>query len=529
MIRIRQVKVDILSNENDLLKKISKILNCKIEDIKEYKIIKKSLDARDKNNFMFIYTVDVKIENENKILSKLKSKDIFLTPKEEYEFKITGTTPVKHRPIIVGAGPSGLFLSYMLSKYGYKPLIIEQGEKIEERVKTVEEFWNNKKLNIKSNIQFGEGGAGTFSDGKLNTLVKDKRFLQKKVFEIFVECGAPKEILYENKPHIGTDLLRNVIINLRNKIISMGGEFRFNSKLTDISIYNNKIVNITINDEEIIDCESLFLCIGHSARDTFFLLHEKNINMKNKPFAVGVRIEHNKEDINNAMFYKNYPKILGEASYNLTYHYNDRAIYSFCMCPGGYVVNASSEENRLVVNGMSNYKRETDVSNSAIVVTVDEKDYGSNLFDGIKFQRDLEEKAYNALNGDIPIQRYIDFKNNITTKDFGKIKPLVKGNYGFYNLNKILPHYITSSIVEGIEAFSKKIENFNHDDSILLGVETRTSSPVTIIRDENGMSNIYGIYPVGEGAGYAGGITTSAMDGIRQAEKYASIYKASMI
>ena len=412
----------------------------------------------------------------------------------------------------------------MLSEYGYKPLLLERGEKIEDRVKTVNNFWEDNILNEESNVQFGEGGAGTFSDGKLNTLVKDKYFRMKKIFEIFIECGAPESIIYDYKPHIGTDLLREVVINMRNKIISMGGEFRYNTKLTDLIIKDNKIEGIIVNNNEEIKTNYLFLAIGHSARDTYEVLHEKGIEMKSKPFAVGVRIEHRQVDINKSL-YKEYYDKLGPASYKLTYSTKDqRGVYSFCMCPGGYVVNASSEKNRLAINGMSNYKRDSKVANSALVVSVTPKDYGEDLFDGVKFQRQLEEKAYELGNGKIPVQKYIDFINNKETKEF-EFLPLTKGSYKSSNLNLLLPDFISNSIKEAMPEFKKHISCFDKNDSILLGIESRTSSPITILRNEEGESNIKGIYPVGEGAGYSGGITTSAMDALKQVEKFVKKYK----
>ena len=515
MIRIRDIKVNINDNLDDVLKRK---YNC----IKNYNIVKESLDAR--KEIIFVYTVDVEVLDEEKFLKKYKSEKIFKTSIEEYNFTITGENIIKSRPIIVGSGPAGLFLGYMLSKYGYRPIIIERGEKIEDRIKTVEEFWETNKLNENSNVQFGEGGAGTFSDGKLNTLVKDKLFRGKKVFEIFVECGAPKEIMYSYKPHIGTDILRNVVINMRNKIISYGGEFRYNTKLTNINIKNNNVYEIEVNNNEIIKCDYLFLAVGHSARDTFKLLNEKGLNMKSKPFAVGLRIEHKQEDINKSLYKENYDK-LGPASYKLTYTTKEnRGVYSFCMCPGGYVVNASSEKNRLVVNGMSNYKRDTKVANSALVVSITPKDYGEELFDGMHFQEKLEEQAYKIGNGLIPCQTLKDFIKNKKTSNF-EFEPLTKGNYTSSNLNDLLPKYISDSIKEAIPYFKKQINCFDNDNSILLGIESRTSSPITIIRDEFGESNIKGIYPVGEGAGYSGGITTSAMDALKQAENFSKAYK----
>ena len=515
MIRIRQVKLSIDKGYDDLVLKVSKLLRVDKSSIKNIKYIKQSIDARDKNNILYVYELDVECLSEDIVLKRVKSKDIFKSISSEYTFPKTNNLDKKI--VIVGSGPAGLFCSYILAENGYKPIIIERGEQIEERINSVEEFWNTNKLNINSNVQFGEGGAGTFSDGKLNTLIKDKRNLGKKVFSIFVENGAPEEIMYSSHPHIGTDRLREVIVNIRNKIISMGGEFLFNSKLTDIEIENNKVKSITINDKDIIPCDSLVLAIGHSARDTFEMLIDKGLDMKAKPFAVGVRIEHPQEMINKSQYGENYKK-LPPANYKLTYTTkNGRGVYSFCMCPGGYVVNASSEENRLVVNGMSNYKRDSKNANSALVVTVSPKDFGENPLDGVKFQRNLESAAYKIGNGNIPVQLYEDFKDNKTTEKL-EFDTCIKGNYKFSNLNEILPEYISESLKEAIPNFGKKIKGYDRSDAILLGVESRTSSPIKIIRNEEGLSNIDGIYPCGEGAGYAGGITTSAIDGIKIAE-----------
>ena len=526
MIRIRQIKINIENNQEiTLTKKISRILNLQTKNI-EYNIVKKSLDARKKDNLVYVYEVDVKVDNEDKILSKTHSQNIFKAPIEKYQFNITGTKVLKTRPIIVGSGPAGLFCALLLAENGYKPLVIERGEKIEDRVKSVEKFWKTGKLNANSNVQFGEGGAGTFSDGKLNTLVKDKKSRGKKVFEIFVENGAPKEILYENKPHIGTDLLRNVIINIRNKIISMGGEIRYNTTLTNIITSNNRLEKIELNHKEVLSCNMLILAIGHSARDTFEMLYKNNLNMKAKPFAVGIRVEHSQEMINISQYGEKYYKLLPPASYKLTYQTkNKRGVYSFCMCPGGYVVNASSENNMLAINGMSNHKRDTKNANSALVVTISPKDFGDHPLDGIRFQRELEKKAFSLGKGKIPLQLYKDFKENKKTVKLGEIKPSTKGEYELTNLNDLFPEYINKSLKEGIDYFENKIKGFSNDNTILLGVESRTSSPVKIERDELGNSNIQGIYPCGEGAGYAGGITTSAIDGIKAAENISTIYK----
>ena len=515
MLRIRDVKINVKdNNDNHIKRKIEKLINSKINS---FHIVKKSIDAR--KELMFVYTFDIEVDNEEKVLKN--NKNIIKTPNEEYIFNVLGKEELKSRPVIVGTGPAGLFLGYFLSKYGYKPIIIERGEKIENRIKTVDKFWKDNILNENSNPIFGEGGAGTFSDGKLNTLVKDKFNRIREVFNIFISAGAPKEIIYENKPHIGTDKLREVVINLRNKIINYGGEFRYNTCLTDFVIKNNRIEEIIVNNSEKIKTNYVFLAIGHSARDTYYMLNKNNIDMKSKPFAVGVRIIHKEEKISKDLYKDDY-KLLPPASYKLTYNTKDgRGVYSFCMCPGGYVINASSQNGLLSINGMSDYKRDSSFSNSAIVVTVNSDDYGNKLFDGLKFQEELERKAFNLGEGSIPTQKYEDFLNKKVSKVTCNG---IKGSYIEKDLNLLLPEYISNSIKEAMPEFKKQIKSFD-EDAIILGVESRTSSPLTILRNENGESNIEGIYPVGEGAGYSGGITTSALDGIKQAENFAKRFK----
>ena len=526
MIRIRQVKIPIRNDNNDfIIKKISNILKINKDDITSFNIVKKSIDARDKNNILYVYEFDVEVVLEDKIINKNKSKDIFITPDEEYTYPVPGKEKLTNNITIVGSGPSGLFCAYLLAEMGYKVTVIEQGERMEERIKTVDKFFETNELNELSNVQFGEGGAGTFSDGKLNTLVKDKMFRGKKVFEIFIENGAPEEIMYLQKPHIGTDILRKVIINMRNKIISMGGEFLYNTKLTDLVIKDKKLVEIELNNKDRIKCNNLVLAIGHSARDTFYMLNKHDLEMMSKPFAVGFRIEHPQDMINKSQYGENY-KYLPPASYKLTYQASTgRGVYSFCMCPGGFVVNASSEKNRLVVNGMSNYKRDEKNSNSAIVVTINNKDFGEELFAGVEYQRKLEEKAYNIGKGFIPIQLYRDYIENKETTKLGKIIPNTKGSYTFSNLNDIFSKEINDSIKEAMSNFGKKIKGFDREDAVFLGVESRTSSPIIIKRNEKLESNILGIYPCGEGAGYAGGITTAAIDGIKVAEELIKKYQ----
>lgn len=518
MIRISQIKVPIKENTRDrIVSECCKRLRIKQNDIEDYKINKKSIDARKKPDLFYVYELDLVVKDEESILKH--NKNIRKTPKENYKFEILGSKKLNHRPIIVGSGPCGLFCSYFLAEAGYNPLIVERGEKIEDREKSIERFFETGVLDPNSNIQFGEGGAGTFSDGKLNTLVKDKKYRQKRIFEILVENGAPEEILYEGKPHIGTDILRNVIKNIRNKIISMGGDFLFNTTLTDINISDGELVSVVLNNDREVETDILVLALGHSARDTFKILYEKGINITSKPFAVGVRVQHLQQDIDRSQYGEENLKFIGKASYKLTYQTkNKRGVYTFCMCPGGYVLNASSEKGHLAVNGMSNHERESENANSAVIVTVSKRDYGEGPLDGIRYQRLLEEKAFKLGNGAIPIQTLGDFKLNKETDELGKIKPVIKGQYKYSNLRDVFSSEISSSIIEAMNYFDHKIAGFGSDDVILAAVESRTSSPIRIIRDDDLESNIEGIYPAGEGAGYAGGITSAAIDGVKVAE-----------
>src|SRR5574344_78528 len=521
MIRVRQIKINI--NEDILLnikKKCVYKLHIRFDDILEVNINKRSIDARNKPTIYYIYEVDLKVRDESIII---ESNDIVKVTPEEFKFNIEGTLKL-NKLVIVGMGPAGLFAGYILSKYGYKPLIIERGRKVEDRINDVNKFFETGVLDITSNVQFGEGGAGTFSDGKLNTMVKDPLNICKKVFEIFVENGAPSEIMYDSKPHIGTDLLRKVVKNIREKIIAFGGEIRYETCLTDIKVNNNKLESIIINNKEEIPCDVLLLAPGHSARDTFEMLNKK-IYMEPKPFAVGVRIMHPQKMIDESQYGMVNEK-LGPGSYTLKYTTKDqRGVYTFCMCPGGYVVNSSSEQNMLSINGMSNYKRDTSNANSAIIVTITPDDFGHNPLDGIYFQQELERKAFDIGNGKIPVQLYKDFKLNKISTSFKSVKPIFKGDYTFANINQIFPNYINKSLIEGIDSFRTKIRNYNMDDAIIAAVESRTSSPIRIVRDELGQSSIQGIYPCGEGAGYSGGITSSAMDGIKVSLNIAKKYK----
>ena len=519
MIRIRQISVSILNDQPKVIKeKIAKKLHISVADIITWQIYKKSIDARNKKNILYKYEVNVSCKEENKILKKNQDPDILFVGPEEYVFPLKGKEKLNTPIVVVGSGPAGLFAAYLLALEGYKPIVIERGESMEKRILTVNSFWQKGHLNLQSNVQFGEGGAGTFSDGKLNTQVGDHNYRGKKILETFVQFGAPKDILYLQKPHIGTDVLRKVIVNLRNAIIKMGGKFYYETCLTNIFTERNRLCKIELNHEKIMDCEHLVLAIGHSARDTFSVLYDQNVQMQAKPFAVGVRVEHPQAFINESQ-YGDFASLLPPATYKLTYQAsNHRGVYSFCMCPGGYVINASSTKDGLAIKGMSNRNRDSKNANSALVVTVTPNDFGFHPLDGMKFQETLEKKAKQIGNGGIPLQLYKDYKKNQTSIKFGTIKPEMKGKFTFANLNQIFPSYINCALKEAIAHFGTKIEHFDCDDMILSGVESRTSSPVRITRDENFEATIQGIYPCGEGAGYAGGIMTAAMDGLKVAE-----------
>lgn len=516
MIRIRQIKIEALTNSKEKLKeKIARKLRINPNEIKSFSIYRQSIDARNKESIFFVYEVNVEVKNEEKILKNQNDKDIFPSKEETYTFK--SNKKLKQPPIIVGSGPSGLFAALILAENNNPPIIIERGEKIEERIEKVTTFWEKGRLDESSNVQFGEGGAGTFSDGKLNTLIRNQENRMTKVFETFVRFGAPKEILYSYKPHIGTDILREVIIKMREYIKSLGGVFLYKTCLTDLCIENKVLKGVIVNHEKYLPCKHLILAIGHSARDTFKLLYDKKVDMTSKAFAVGVRVIHAQEKIDASLVGEKYKKTLSPATYKLTHTcQNKRGVYSFCMCPGGYVVNASSQKGALAINGMSNYKRDSGYANSALVVTVDENDFGPHPLDGMAFQNKLEKKAFLIGKGNIPCQTLKDFKEQKSEEKM-TIEG-IKGAYTFADLNTLFPEEITKSLKEAFPFFEKKIKNFAEDKTILAGVESRTSSPVRIIRNKKYESNIIGIFPTGEGAGYAGGITSSAVDGIKVAE-----------
>lgn len=526
MIRITQMKLPITHTEEQLQKKIAKTLRIGNQPF-TYEIHKQSLDARHKDDKKFVYTVDVKIENESRIVKKVHDKNVMLTARKEYHFPSPGSEKLTYRPVVVGSGPAGLFCAWYLAKAGYCPIVLERGEEADKRQKTVENFWKNGILDPDSNVQFGEGGAGTFSDGKLNTLVKDPYGRGKEVLSRFVEAGAPSEILYQQKPHLGTDQLIGIVQFLRHQIEKMGGTFRFRSTVTDLSIKDSCLDAVIVNEQERIPAEVCVFAPGHSARDTFAMLARHDIYMEPKSFAVGVRVEHPQTMINQDLYGEKENKLLGAASYKVTHTLeNGRGVYSFCMCPGGYVVNASSEEGMLAVNGMSYQARDSRNANSAIIVTVNSSDFPEKgALGGIALQRKLEKAAWKAGNGKVPVQLFGDYCQKRKSTQLGDIVPCIKGDYTFGDVRSIFPEEIGDSIEAGIHAFGKKLSGFDRPDALLEGIESRTSSPVRIVREAKKLtSNIEGIYPCGEGAGYAGGITSAAMDGIKVAEAIAEIY-----
>lgn len=532
MIQISQLKLNIEHTDEDLRLKIIKTLKINPGDLIRYKIIKKSIEARKKKEISYVYNVEAELKEEEKLKKKLSTiSGVTFGKKPAYDFIPGGTKKLTHPPVIAGLGPAGLFCGLMLARSGYRPIIIERGDHVDNRLKAVESFWAGNGLDTESNVQFGEGGAGTFSDGKLNTMVKDASGRNRKVLEVLVENGAPEEILYLNKPHIGTNHLRDVVKGIREEIISLGGQVRFRTALTDILTEGNKVTGIELNHGEILPCEVLVLAIGHSARDTFELLNKKKMNLTSKSFAIGVRIEHPQILINKNQ-YGDYHSKLPAADYKLTYNASTgRSIYSFCMCPGGFVVNSSSEQGGIAVNGMSNHERDEINANSALIVTVTPKDFPvvdkeREALAGVEFQRIWERKAYKEGKGLIPVQLFKDLCNNKESDKIGHIIPNLKGDYTLANLNNCLPDYIVHTLIEGIQAFDKFIPGFADMEAPLSGVETRTSSPLRIERDENFQSNVDGIYPCGEGAGYAGGITSAAMDGIKVYEAIGSLFKA---
>ena len=549
-IRLKDIKISAESlNESEeyiiLKEKIVKNLKADQKIIDKFVIFRKSPDLREKGNPFFVYTIDVKINSKildphihknSKIEIINKIENIYDTHIKNMKKIMTKRHNLNYRPVVVGFGPAGMFAALVLTEIGVAPIVLERGEKIEERALTIDKFNKLGKLNTQSNIQFGEGGAGTFSDGKLNSLIKDKDTAGRFVLETFVKFGAPQEILYKNKPHIGTDILRKVIKNIREYIIMKGAELHFNTKMTGFERQGNKITAVIAertndaNEKLVFETDTLFIAIGHSSRDTFEYLKNQNVNMEKKPFSVGVRIEHLQSIIDLSQYSTKSDlmrKLNGAADYKLSHQAaNGRGVYTFCMCPGGYVVNASSEEGRLVTNGMSNFARNGENANSALLVGVTPEDFPEdNVLAGMEFQRKIEENAFIAggKNWKAPCQLVGDFiQNRISTK-LGNVEPTFSSGYTFADINSILPTQISEALKEGIASFGRKINGFDACDAVLTGCETRSSSPVRILRDENAESkNVKGLYPIGEGAGYAGGILSAGTDGIKSIEKWLS-------
>ncbi len=555
-IRLSSVKVEIDKNsEPELKTKIAKVLKIKESEIVSFKPSKLSIDARKKSEIRYVYSFDIKLKNEIAFLKHYKGNDVSRIEQNKYnpfpgtdlreQIDFGNKRTDADRPIIAGMGPAGLFCGLFLARAGLKPIILERGEDVDNRIKSVENFWDTGELNASSNVQFGEGGAGTFSDGKLNTLIRDSAGRIRAVYEEFVEHGAAPDILYINKPHIGTDRLIHIVKSIREEIISLGGEVRFGTCLKEIITEDSavKAVKVQSSSQGIrtLECTNLVLAIGHSARDTFEMLYNAGIKMEQKPFAIGVRVQHSQEMISRSQYGDLFDK-LPPADYKVTANLaNGRGVYSFCMCPGGFVVNASSEEGRLAVNGMSNSKRDEKTANSAIVVSVSTNDFdGNDPLAGMRLQRCLEENAFKCCNGKVPVQHFGKFRQMVINKNKDdnlasdnecisgieaseKIAmtdkaytPNIKGLWQPGNVAGILPDYISESIVEAFPAFGRMIKGFDNDDTLMIGLESRTSSPVRICRnDKLEAVGIHGLYPCGEGAGYAGGITSAAVDGLR--------------
>ncbi|MDY3367080.1 NAD(P)/FAD-dependent oxidoreductase [Zhenhengia yiwuensis] len=524
MIRVQDIALTLEEEESALQGKIAKKLHIQPKDIKSYRIFKKAIDARKKNAIKIVYTVDIETTKEAQILRKHPD---FKTPDLTYYYPEMGTKEMKHRPVVVGSGPCGMFAALILAQMGYKPIVLERGKDVDERVKDMEAFWKDGVFKSASNVQFGEGGAGTFSDGKLTTQIKNVRC--HKVLQEFARFGAPEEICYKNKPHIGTDILRSVVKNIRHEIERLGGTYRFESQLTGFKVEENELKQIEVNHEEWIDADVCILALGHSARDTFKLLYETGLTMIQKPFAMGMRIEHLQEWINESQYGVAHHDKLGAAEYKLVHHAsNGRAVYTFCMCPGGYVVASASEDGGVVTNGMSEYARDAENANSALLVNIGPDDFGSDdPLAGVELQRKLEKLAY-ELGGrtyKAPLQTVGDFLRGETTTKLGAVKPTYEPGVVFSNMRKELPNFMSEAIVEALGIFGKKIKNFDHEDALLTGFETRSSSPVRMPRNENYEGSIKGLYPAGEGAGYAGGITSAGVDGIEVAEAIIKVYK----
>ena len=534
MIRITEIKLPLEHTPNDIKAAVIKKLGINAADLVEYSIFKRGVDARKANAILLAYTLDVTVKGEAKVLAKVrKDPHVKLAPDTSYHFVAKAPATLKNRPVVVGLGPSGLFAALILAQSGFKPLVLERGKAVRERTKDTFNFWRKSELNTESNVQFGEGGAGTFSDGKLYSQIKDPNHYGRKVLNEFVQAGAPEEILYVSHPHIGTFRLVGMVEKMRETIIALGGEIRFESRVDDIEIGpnaegQNQVQALVLASGERIEANHVVLAVGHSARDTFEMIHKRGIFIEAKPFSIGFRIEHPQSLIDNARHGPNaqHP-ILGAADYKLVHHAsNGRSVYSFCMCPGGTVVASASEEGCVVTNGMSQYSRNERNANAGIVVGITpEVDFPGDPLAGMELQRKWEHQAY-LLGGSTyqaPGQLIGDFLANQPSTQFGELTPSYTPGVHLTNLDTALPEYVITAIREAIPQFAKQIKGFDLADGILTGVETRTSSPIRIKRNDDNLQSINtkGLYPTGEGAGYAGGILSAGVDGIRVAEAVA--------
>jgi uncharacterized FAD-dependent dehydrogenase len=524
MIRITGLSLPFDHTEDDLIFAVLRRLGIKKDDLEALHIGKRSLDARKRDSIQRVYTVYAEVSDEIDILKKYKN-DNRVSKAPELSYSALSSRPNKplKKPVIIGTGPAGLFAGLILAEAGLEPILIERGDQVRRRVEAVNSFWQKGILEPGSNVQFGEGGAGTFSDGKLQTRVKDKRNRDRKILEELVEAGAPGEILIEHKPHIGTANLVRVVENLRKKIISFGGELRFRTWMEDLILENGRVVGIVLDDGSSVDCDQLILAIGHSARDTYEMLQRRGVALEAKPFSIGFRIEHPQTLIDQNQFGRLAGhQELGPASYQLAHHTRSgRTVYSFCMCPGGKVIAASSETGGVVTNGMSQFSRSERNANSAIVAEVSPADYGASPLGGIEFQRIWERKAF-QLGGEnyfAPCQKLEDFQAGVPSNQLGEVIPSYRPGIELTDLGLCLPDFVTIAIKEALGIFEGKIKGFTRPDAVLTGVETRTSAPLRILRGKDFQSlSARGLYPVGEGSGYAGGILSSAMDGMKAAE-----------
>ncbi len=534
MIRITELRLPIEHAPEELEAAILKRLGISSKDLVDFIVFKRSYDARKNIALAFIYTIDVSVKNEEAILTQFgHDQHVRPSPDTSYHFVTQANSqsdnPLSERPVVIGFGPCGIFAALVLAQMGFKPIVLERGKQVRERTQDTWGLWRKNVLNPESNVQFGEGGAGTFSDGKLYSQIKDPKFYGRKVIQEFIKAGAPEEIAYVAKPHIGTFRLVGVVEKMRQEIISLGGEVRFQQKVTGFEIKDGEMAGIHLESGEKLAARHVIIALGHSARDTFKALHEAGVYIEPKPFSVGFRIEHPQSLIDRARLgpHAGNP-LIGAADYKLVHHAkNGRAVYSFCMCPGGTVVAATSEENRVVTNGMSQYSRNERNANAGIVVNVDPEDYGGsaeNPLAGIDFQRALESKAFDlgGRNYEAPGQLVGDFIAGQTSTEFGKVIPSYKPGVHLTDLAQALPDFVIEAMREALPAFEKKIKGFAMHDAVLTGVETRTSSPLRITRGNNYQSlNVKGLYPAGEGAGYAGGILSAGVDGIKVAEALA--------